>query len=86
MEEALGLSFDRLLMMMMMLMMMNHISVKTVKIPRPFNSKSVGQAILQKLTRKDIFVKQADMKNEPNSSKEINTQTQHSKQDLLLTQ
>ena len=30
-----------------------------------------GQAILQKLTRKDVFVKQADMKNLRNSLKEI---------------
>ena len=36
--------------------------------------KVSGQAILQKLTRKDVFVKQADVKNLPNSSKEINIQ------------
>jgi hypothetical protein len=33
--------------------------------------KVSGQATLQKLTRKDVFVKQADMKSLPNSSKEI---------------
>ena len=35
--------------------------------------KVSGQAILQKLTRKYVFVKQADMKLLPHSSKEINT-------------
>jgi len=33
--------------------------------------KVSAQAILQKLTRKNVFVKQADMKLLPNSSKEI---------------
>jgi hypothetical protein len=33
-----------------------------------------GQAILKKLTRKDVFVKRTDMKNLPNSSKEFSTQ------------
>ena len=37
--------------------------------------KDSGQAILQNLTKKDVFVKQVDMKNLPNSSKEINIQT-----------
>lgn len=36
--------------------------------------KVSGQTILQKLTRKDVFVKQADMKLLPNSLKGINTQ------------
>lgn len=45
-----------------------------------------GQAILQKLTRKDVFVKQADIKPLPNSLKEINTQIiQHNKKNLLIT-
>jgi hypothetical protein len=32
-----------------------------------------GQTILQKLPRKDVFVKQAGIKNLPNYSEEINT-------------
>jgi len=36
--------------------------------------KASGQAILQKLTRKDVFVKQANIIILPNSSKEINIQ------------
>jgi len=45
------------------------------------------QAILQKLTRKDVFVKQADMELLPNSSKEINIQSHNTnKQDLLIAQ
>ena len=36
--------------------------------------KFSGQAILQKLTRKDVFVKQANITILPNSSKEINIQ------------
>ena len=46
--------------------------------------KVSGQAILQKLT---VFVKQADMKNLSNSSKEMNTHIQHhNEKDLLITQ
>jgi len=41
--------------------------------------KDSGQAILKKLTRKDVFVKQGDMKNLPNSSKEISIYIQHGK-------
>jgi hypothetical protein len=40
----------------------------------PFNSYANVQAILQKLTKQDILVKQVNMKILPNSSKEIDTQ------------
>jgi len=43
-----------------------------------------GQAILQKLTRKDVFVKQADIKTLPNSSKAINIYHQ-TKQSIKFT-
>jgi hypothetical protein len=50
-------------------------SQNTVRSPSTLNDS--GQAILQKLMRKHLFVKQADIKSLPNSSKEIHTQNQH---------
>ena len=43
-----------------------------------------GQAVLKKLTRKDVFVKEANMKNLPNSLKEISIQKTTQNKNLLI--
>jgi len=49
--------------------------------------KVSGQAILQKVTRKDVFVKQADMKFCLIPQKKLpSNMKQHNEQDLLITQ
>jgi len=49
--------------------------------------KVSGQAILQKVTRKDVFVKQADMKFFLIPQKKLQSNMkQHNEQDLLITQ
>jgi len=49
--------------------------------------KVSGQTILQKITRKDVFVKQVDMKFCLIPQKKLTSKyKQHNKQDLLTTQ
>ena len=58
------------------------ITIKELMIMLPLHGQNTaalqlkvsGQAILKKLTRKEVFVKQADIITLPNSSKEINIQ------------